>query len=386
MRFYIFIFVFLFSLATILIQRGVFFYAKYELGLSDVQNLLIALATGATYIAGAQFSHGFWRLLGPRRALFTLIAIQLFLPLSAYMFPYALTVVAMTILYSVFNGMTWPIAESYASGGLDEKGASKAIGIYNLCWSTAVPIAVLISGTAISAFKSGIFLLAGAIVVFSMLLVFFLPRVIPHHIMSPPEDAGEAGRISFGDMKGMLFSSRWSMGYSYSLMQILASLIPGKFAEMGIAVAKASFLASFIDFARTFSFLLMASTAWWHGRKAILAAISIILSVGFAMAMFSVDIPMIVCGEIIYGIAAGFAYYSALYYAMVLSNASVGAGGSHESVIGIGFTAGPVVVISGKQLAAVCGLTVTGGLMLGIVPIALVAIPVSIYYLISSRQ
>ena len=386
MRFYIYIFAFLFSLATILIQRGVFFYTKYELSLSDFQNLLLALATGITYIAGAQLSHRFWENVGPRRAMFILLFIQLILPVSAFVFPNAAAISAVVILYSLFNGMTWPVAESYASAGLDEKQSSKSIGIYNLCWSTAVPLAVLISGAVISVFKNGIFLLAGMGVVVAILLVFFLPKVIPHHLSAASDGSGSDNSISYEDMRGMLVSSRWSMGFSYAMMQILASLLPGKFAEMGVSVAKAGLIASFVDASRTFAFLLMAATAWWHGRKIILASVSCTIAAGFCMAMFSSSIPLIIAGEVIYGVSAGFAYYSALYYAMVLSNASVGAGGSHESVIGIGFTVGPIVVISGKQIALLMGLSVTTGLLFGIVPMILAAVPVSILCLLPGKR
>ncbi len=385
MRFYIFIFVFLFSLATILIQRGVYFYARYELLLSDFQNLLLALATGVTYIAGAQLSHRYWEAVGPRRAMVSLIVIQLILPVTAFVFPIASVIVSMTILFSVFNGMVWPIAESYSSAGLDEKGSSRAIGIFNLCWSTAVPLAVMMSGLAISIFKNGVFMLASILILISMLLIFFLPKVIPHHLASG-EMSDDDRAIPFEEMKGMLFSSRWSMCFSYALMQILAALIPGKFAGMEISIAKATFFASFIDFSRTLTFLLMSTTVWWHGRKIMLACVSAVLAIGFSIAMFPSSIGFVISGEIIYGIAAGFAYYSALYYAMVLSRASVGAGGSHESVIGVGFTIGPILVLAGKQCALLFGLPVTAGMLFGFAPMAVLAIPVSVLYLKGNKR
>jgi MFS family permease len=383
-RFYIYIFAFIFSLATILLQRGVFFYTQYELGMGDSQNLLLALAVGITYIAGAQLSHRFWESVGPRRSIFILVAVQLILPLIAFFFAKSATVSVVVVLYSFFNGMTWPVAESYASAGLDEKQSSKSIGIYNLCWSTAVPLSVWMSGALISGFKNGIFLACGIIVVFAMALVFFLPKVIPHHVAVP--DSGgrddDEKAIAYDDMKRMLVSSRWSMGFSYALMQILTALLPGKFHAAGISVAMATIYAGFVDASRTLAFLLMSSTHWWHGKKTFLVLVSLTLALGFCACMFGDMIPLILAGEIIYGLAAGFAYYSALYYAMILSKASVGAGGSHESVIGAGFTVGPIVVIAGKQIACVSGLSVATGLAFGVVPMILTAVPVSILCLL----
>ncbi len=388
MRFHIYIFAFIFSLATILLQRGVFFYTQYELGMSDSQNLLLAFATGVTYIAGAQLSHKFWECVGPRRSMFILVVIQLILPLMAFFFAKSATVSLTVILYSFFNGMTWPVAESYASAGLDDKQSSKSIGIYNLSWSSAVPISVCISGPLISGFKNGIFLVCAIIVLASTLLVFFFPKVIPHYKLTPQngktDDDGKA--ISYDDMKRMLVSSRWSMGFSYALMQILTALLPGKFHAAGISIAMATIFAGFIDVSRTLVFLVMSVTRWWHGNKTLLVLTSLTLALGFCTCMFGNIISLVIAGEIVYGVAAGFAYYSALYYAMVLSKASVSEGGSHESVIGAGFTVGPIVVIAGKQIAALAGFSIVAGLALGVVPMILTAVPLSIFCLIPRKR
>lgn len=356
--------------------------------MSDSQNLFLALATGITYIAGAQLSHKFWENLGPRRSIFILLAIQIALPLTAFFSAKAASVWLVVILYSFFNGMTWPVVESYASAGLDEKRSSRSIGIYNLCWSSAVPVSVWMSGALISGFKNGIFLVCGIIVLSAMSLVFFLPKVIPHHILIPDNGKRDEAEktIAYDEMRRMLASSRWSMGFSYALMQIFAALLPGKFHAAGISVAMATILAGFIDASRTLAFLLMSVTHWWHGKKILLVPASLTVALGFCTCMSGDKIPVILAGEIVYGLAAGFAYYSALYYAMVLSKAAVGAGGSHESVIGAGFTVGPVVVIAGKQIAALSGLSIATGLAFGVVPLILTAVPVSILCLIPGRK
>jgi predicted MFS family arabinose efflux permease len=387
MRFYIYIFAFIFSLATTLLQRGVFFYAQYELKMGDSRNLILALAIGITYISGAQLSHKFWEKAGAKKTIFILLSLQMLIPIAGLLFPTIAVVSTVAIVYSFFNGMTWPVAESYAGAGLDDKAASKSIGIYNLCWSIAVPLSVWISGTIISDFGGGFFLLSSILILISFFLVFMLPSVIPHH-EKPVGKIGTNGAASipYEEMKGMLISSRWSMGFSYALMQILASLLPGKFQAEGFSVANASALAGFIDASRFLAFLLMTGTAWWHGRKILLSLVSILLSAGFCICMFGNGIPLILAGEIIYGMSAGFAYYSALYYAIVLSKASVGAGGSHESVIGGGFTAGPLLVLGGKQMALLLGVSAAGGLIFGVVPMILTAVPLSILYLMPKKR
>ena len=220
-----------------------------------------------------------------------------------------------------------------------------------------------------------------------MLLVFFFPKVIPHYKLTLHNGKTDDGKaISYDDMKRMLVSSRWSMGFSYALMQILTALLPGKFHAAGISIAMATIFAGFIDVSRTLVFLVMSVTRWWHGNKTLLVLTSLTLAVGFCTCMFGNITSLVLAGEIVYGVAAGFAYYSALYYAMVLSKASVSAGGSHESVIGAGFTVGPIVVIAGKQIAALAGFSIVAGLALGVVPMILTAVPLSIFCLISRKR
>ncbi len=385
MRFYIFIFAFFFSLSANLMQRGVFFYTQFDLGLSEMQNLMIALSTGVSYICGAQLSY---RLIGnsdPRRSMIILVLIQIASPLAAFFYCGAVSVTVLVAIFAFFNGMTWPAAESYASAGLDERQSSRSIGIYNLCWSTAAPIAIWISGFIVSYCRSGIFLVICLLSLIAAAMVVMLPKLIPHH--SSPEQAAYSSmsQDEIREKRGMMFSGRWSMAFSYALLQLLSSLLPGRLQAIGLSVSLASVLAGFIDASRTAAFIGMTATTWWHDRKLLLATASPLLVVGFCLCMFTDRIPLMLSGEIIFGTAAGLSYYAALYYAMVLSNASVGAGGAHETVIGAGFTVGPVITLLGKQIAIISGLSLTAGLVFGVVPMILVAVPASIFCLRSKR-
>jgi hypothetical protein len=46
----------------------------------------------------------------------------------------------------------------------------------------------------------------------------------------------------------------------------------------------------------------------------------------------------------------GMVYFSALYYAMSVGHAQVDAGGTHEALIGSGYTIGPLAVLGGLAL------------------------------------
>ena len=87
-------------------------------------------------------------------------------------------------------------------------------------------------------------------------------------------------------------------------------------------------------------------------------------------------------GEVAFGLAAGLTHYAALYYAMVVKNASVDAGGAHEGLIGLGFTAGPAAGLAGRAL--VPGSYVLGTLA-GIGPLLAVCTAGAVWSLVGIR-
>jgi len=71
--------------------------------------------------------------------------------------------------------------------------------------------------------------------------------------------------------------------------------------------------------------------------------------------LFARHLPLALVGELLLGLAAGFAYYSALYYALVVKNASVDAGGAHEALIGLGYAHGPLAGLAAQTAGRAAG-------------------------------
>jgi hypothetical protein len=74
------------------------------------------------------------------------------------------------------------------------------------------------------------------------------------------------------------------------------------------------------------------------------------LPCGFFLILLGHSLPLVILGEVIFGVAAGFSYTASLYYALVSENASVDAGGAHEGLIGIGIGLGPLSGLAGQLL------------------------------------
>ncbi len=366
--------------------RGIFFLTRYTFGMSDGQNLILALVSGLTYVVGAQLSHYAGEKFSAKKVMMFLISVQIISPSLCFFYNSFPSLCFLFPLFAMANGMTWPFAESYASAGLDEKESSSSIGIYNISWSSAVPAGVWVSGWIISASGKNILMTVALTVFVAMLVAIFLPKRIPHLTVESGETPPNRESETCPDAKAMMLSGRWSMCFSYALIQLLSSLLPGRFYELGISVGVAGFVAGFVDMARILAFIWMSQTHCWHGKRSILFICSPVLSLGFVLCMFSDKIWMILAGEMIFGIAAALSYYAALYYAMVIGNAQVGAGGSHETVIGAGFLAGPLAGIGANQIALTLGMTLISGPVIAIAVMSAIFIPMSIKSLCVNRK
>ena len=119
----------------------------------------------------------------------------------------------------------------------------------------------------------------------------------------------------------------WITAAAY--LWLLAAVLPGIFEDLGFQPTWATPLASLIDGGRLAAFIVMYRLPWWHGRVSPLVAVVFALPVGFFTILFGGGLPAVLVGELVVGLAAGVTYFAALYYAMVVENAAVEAGGGH---------------------------------------------------------
>jgi cyanate permease len=149
---------------------------------------------------------------------------------------------------------------------------------------------------------------------------------------------------------------------SYSLLWILAALLPRILRDAGFSVQWASGLSGLLDLVRLTAFVVLGLWTGWHDRASPVVLGMIGLPVGFFAVVFGGSAPIVLLGEVVFGLSAGVIYYSALYYAMVVKNAAVEAGGVHEGLIGAGFAVGPAAGLIGVALTPILGGEVLGTL------------------------
>ena len=368
----LFLVTFIESFATILVERGVYFFTREQLGFGPEQNLWLALAFGVAYLIGAMSSHATCRVMRlEKRVLLAAMVAQIVV--QSAMAGWSLTgpvIVLGSLAMGYLNGLKWPVIESYVSAGQTQRAAVSTVGRFNVSWALAVPLALAASGPIIeSRFAPALFALA---VVINLASLVILTTVAPRPLHLPTDHPDRPSPVELTRYRSLLSSSRWLMLCSYAFMWILAALLPEILASLHQPAARAPALSGLLDVVRVTAFLLLQRFQGWHNRPGPLVAAMIGLPVGFGLVMFGSTLPMVLGGEIVFGLCAGMVYYAALYYAMVVKNASVDAGGAHEGLIGLGFALGPAAALIGVSLQNALHSPVLGTLV-GVGPLWLIA-------------
>jgi len=356
------------SFATVLLERGIYFFTHDRLGFSTTQNLLLALAFGLCYAAGATGAHPLTHKLGERR-LFALLTVLLLVAHAALgLSPTAAACAVGFPLVGLLSGMKWPVVETYVTAGRTPKQAIRAIGGFNVAWAASVPLALLVTGPLIEHDPRLLFALAVAIHATTLLLLFGLPSEPAHLDLDHPERPDPATLARYVRLQT---SARWAMLGSYAMLFLLAPLLPEIFAKLGHGVKTATGLSAGLDVARLLTFAVLGVFTGWRGKTLPLAAAVVALPFGLFVTLFAPTTAGVLLGEAVFGVASGMIYYAALYHAMVLLNASIKAGSAHESLIGLGFALGPAAGLVAAQAGNATGST-TAGLVLMVGPLALV--------------
>jgi len=349
----LFLLTFFESIAGTLLQRGLYFYTHEHLGFSQNQNLWVAFGFGATYIIGAFTSHALSKRWGERRLLLGCLLGLLVVHSLLALFPAAHVLVVGVFATAIIQGAKWPVVESYVSAGRAPKQLLPLLSRYNVTWATAGFVAIGCTGPILATGVPSLFFWLPALLNLAAIALTFKLPVKPLHLEhSHPERPAEA---ELQNMRALLGSARWSMTGSYALLYVLAPLMPTILAQLALPVTLATPVASVVDAARVITFGALGAVVGWHGKRLPMWLTLAALPVAFALILLSNSLPLVLLGEIIFGIAAGFAYTAALYYALVSENASVDAGGAHEGLIGIGIGLGPLSGLAGQLLVAAPG-------------------------------
>lgn len=345
--------VFTTSFSGTLLQRGAYFYTHQVLGFSQAQNLWLALLVGMTYTAGATVSHPLSARHGERRTLISVLLALVCVHLLIAAIPSAALLVLSLAVVAFLQGSMWPIFESYMSAGETPRNLGRVLSRYNISWALSVPLSLSLAGALIASGAPRLLFVTAAALFGAVALACRIFPPEPAHLEA--DHAERPNPALLDSYRPLLRASRLAMLLSYALMYVLAPLMPEIMTGVGLDTASAARAAGLLDVARLGCFIALFAWSGWHARKLPILLAIIGLPIGFALVLLSSSITLVIAGEMLFGASAGFLYTAALYYAQVVQNASVDAGGAHEALIGLGYALGPGAGLIGTALAQGAG-------------------------------
>lgn len=350
---------FLASIGTGVVTNGIYFISQHGYGFTTAQNYWLGLVLGSTYVVGSLAAGPVLRWLAASRSVATRSALGVtfaFLGLlcgvpiafrgEAGVWP----IWALVVLYSPLTGIVWPIVEAYVSGGRRGQTLRSAIGRFNYVWAGAIVVAYWTISPAVKEGPAIVIALLGVLHLGTIgLLAWWKPEPGRHL-----EEHHEPHPTSY---RQLLVTFRILLPTSYVVLTALLPYLPGALSRLGVRVEYHALLAAIWLGARVVVFVVLERWHGWHGRWYPAVVGGVLMVAGFGVSILAPTLPLSVegcLGALLAGLGAfgaGMAvvYCGALYYAMEVGNAEVDAGGRHEALIGVGYSAGPMLGLLALQ-------------------------------------
>ncbi|HVU62376.1 MAG TPA: hypothetical protein VHC70_00255 [Phycisphaerales bacterium] len=357
---------FLCSIGSAVIYGGVFFLAKDHYGFGQTGNFLLALLFGVLYIPAAFGAGAMQRGLRDRGVSPRAILTAMMLVMGAIcFFPWlaeraaagsssrsAWPIWLVIAVYAPVSGMMWPLIESFLAGGRTEQQLRAAIGKFNVAWSSAIALTFFAMAVLISSHALLLLALLGVVHLMAIGIVLrFPPAPAPH----PHHEHHERPLI----YRQLLAFLRIMLPVSFMFISTLSPYMPAALDKLRVPLLWQTPLTATWYSTRVLTFLAMERRHGWHGRWTVPILGSLLLLASFAWMILvpglfpgGLAIPLFIVGLAGFGVGVGIVYASALYYAMEVGHSGVDAGGAHESLIGLGYTVGPLCGLCGIEAAA----------------------------------
>ena len=336
-----------------------FFFLRDHFGFGNKENLCVSALHGLVYVFAAVQCGKF----AQRRG--NLLSLKIgFAGLAASMiiggFLQGTTaLLALVVGYSIVLLFTWPALESLVSERESRSGVQQMVGIYNCTWAGAAALAYFTGGKLYDALGRGaIFWLPAAMFAGQFVLTLWLDKfhaaVIAASPLPPKEDhhSPEAAVLNQRISPKAFLKMAWlASPFAYIAINTLLAVMPGIAGKLGLSPTRVGLFCSLWFFGRFAAFFLLWKWAGWHYRFRWLLGAFLMLIGSFATILLAGELWIIVLAQVFFGFATGLIYYSSLFYAMDVGEASSEHSGLHEAFIGLGIFAGPAVGALALQLA-----------------------------------
>ena len=240
----------------------------------------------------------------------------------------------------------WPGLELAIGEGLTSSAMVHVLGIFNVCWSSAMCLGMLGSGALYELAPGLPFWVAAALAATGTIVIWRTPRASrrdsgPQVAQAPAEDM----EWTPPPRANMFIWVGWigNLGLSLSIATIRAF-----FPRLGLAIHLSptviTLLVPAMQVGQLLMFMYLGTHGGWCYRMRLLLAMQCVTALATLATCVAVHPGLFVAAFFALGAVGGFTYASSLYYSLSGDPAKRGfRAGVHESVIGAGLTLGPFI-------------------------------------------
>ncbi|NBR83928.1 MAG: MFS transporter [Verrucomicrobia bacterium] len=325
-----------------------FFLLQQQHGFGNRDNLLTCALHGLIYVPAARMGGRF----AERHGLTTSFKVG-FLTMAAAMLAGGLMQSLVGVFVTLFVwtiGMcfTWPALEAHATHGETEAGTKRMVGIYNITWSGCAGLMYFLGGSLYEWLGARSLFWIPTVIFTSQLLLTLWLESLPHSPAPPPvstmphhpEEAALHQPISPETFLKMAWLAN---PFSYIAIHSFLAVVPGRSAELGLNIAQSGWFWSVWFLVRLGTFIVLWRWSGWRYRFRWMLAAFLGLIASYVVLQLGHSLPLLVAGQVLFGLATGLLYYSSLFYSMDVGDTQGEHGGIHEAAIGIGICLGPAV-------------------------------------------
>jgi hypothetical protein len=240
------------------------------------------------------------------------------------------------------------VVESYHRGGPRGAPLRSALGRFNITWASALVLGLVAIGPTAKAHAPQLIATLGVIHFGSLVLLLPMGREPGEHF----HEHHEPHPVIYTQL---LTTFRVLLPTSYAVLTALNPYLPRLLGRVGFEESWRAPLAATWTAARVCTFLVMERWHGWQGRwKPAVFGVGALLG-GFGVAVMSPAFgsaakPAVIAGLFLFGTGMATIYTAALYYALEVGRAEVDAGGTHEALIGLGYSLGPACGLAATAL------------------------------------
>jgi len=324
---------FLSEIAVIMTSVYLPFYA-YNLGANVFEVGLIGASSSITYIFMPFFAGRFSDRLGQRKSLFIgygTLAISFIL---YYLITFPILFIPIRAIEGLGWSFVWPSLEALMGSG------QKQLRMYNIMWGMGSILGPYIGGILLQVtLPKNIFMTISLMTV----ILFILCRMVPKRIQIFSHELTNVGSGSSGISSFRRSFFYYGFFYGFSSL-IMITFFPIYSYARNITIVEVGNILTLMNFGRFLAFLVPNSIGNLIDRERT-PFLCVILASALSFAIFyDVQVQFIYIGLFFFGLFLG------LMYSIILNNTMRMAGekkgyyaGIFESVLGIGFFAGPGV-------------------------------------------